>query len=302
MSYNFARPLHNKILAGSFVERILEIQSSEEIRQAVNKIVSSEMQLKQIDSRSTLTSDEYRDYGFQDDKSRKELRMRIFKELVSNIRPANDDAIKLGFGGALPTTGEVQAKKQAFLITGLPASGKSTIATTIADKTGSIILDSDFAKRKFPEYNENFGASIVHEESTVVVFGDKLVENEPNMFAYCLLNDYNIVIPKIGYDSDSILSLAENLKKYGYDIHLTLVSLDRKKATQRAFRRFEETGRYVPLSLVFDVYGNDPILTYYRIKNHEILTSYGKISTDVNKGEKPIFIEGTQGNPVEYFE
>jgi hypothetical protein len=34
----------------------------------------------------------------------------------------------------------------------------------------------------------------------------------------------------------------------------------------RALHRFCETGRYVPLGLIFDHYANDPALTYYKFR------------------------------------
>jgi hypothetical protein len=80
-----------------------------------------------------------------------------------------------------------------------------------------------------------------------------------------------------------------------------LVSLDRKNATVRAINRFKLTNRYVPLSLIYDVYANEPILTYYRIKTfHDFeFKSIGKISNDVAIGNAPRFVEGNnKSNPA----
>ena len=72
----------------------------------------------------------------------------------------------------LPNTA-LKKDKQAFYVIGLPASGKSEVAGLLSDNYGAIILDSDYAKRKFPEYQAECGATIVHEESSMVVFGGK---------------------------------------------------------------------------------------------------------------------------------
>jgi hypothetical protein len=86
--------------------------------------------------------------------------------------PDSDDHIKLGKGGAVPQN--LMRSKDACVLIGLPASGKSTIARRFATEYGAIILDSDFAKRKLPEFpNYPWGASIVHEESAKIIFGEE---------------------------------------------------------------------------------------------------------------------------------
>ena len=75
---------------------------------------------------------------------------------------------------------QAYARKQAFVLIGLPASGKSSIAVDIADKYGALLLDSDLAKRKLPEYKVYpWGASLVNAESSLIVFGDKVNARTP---------------------------------------------------------------------------------------------------------------------------
>lgn len=79
----------------------------------------------------------------------------------------------------------------------------------------------------------------------------------------------NLVIPKIGKSRKSILELAQLLStRWRYQCHLVLVSLDRREATRRAYSRYCETDRYVPLAYVFDEVANEPQLTYYIIRLH----------------------------------
>ena len=113
----------------------------------------------------------------------------------------------------------------------------------------------------------------------------------------------NIVIPKIGDSSESIMELTKQLKRFGYHVHLTLLGLDRKVATFRAVKRFHATSRYVPLSIVYDVYGNEPTISYYRIKNFhsDEFVSLGMLSNDVSLGSKPIVVESAVGNPAQLF-
>ncbi len=184
---------------------------------------------------------------------------------------------------------------EAFIITGLPAAGKSTIAEKIADYFGACILDSDYAKRKFPEFKSDHGASVVHEESSAVVFGNNELKDEPSVKEYMVYKKANIIIPKIGYSVDSIEKIKDNLILEGYNVHLLLVSVDKKTSTKRALARFLKTRRYVPLSLIFDTYSNDPMLTYYRLKDCKKWASIGKLSTE---GTQPEVIYGTKNSPA----
>jgi predicted ABC-type ATPase len=182
----------------------------------------------------------------------------------------------LGVGGALPRTGSARSDRNAYIVTGLPASGKSTLVNKIADDLGAVIVDSDFAKRKFPEFDSSAGAQLVHEESALIVEGgdaDEHGEVEPSL---------------LGHNQRSIEKLRDALKSSGYHVHLTTVVLSRSQATVRALHRFLETSRYVPLGLVFDNYANDPALTYYKsrvshLNNPSDWESFGALCSQTGK-------------------
>lgn len=304
MSQQYARPLNSPELVENFLANALNF-SHKNLKKIIPKIVDGEIGVANIaKSPQTLTSTNYRTKAYRDELVRWELRKKIITELSTQKRPSSDDKIRLNYGGALPTT-PVKSKKQAFILIGPPASGKSGIAEKIADSHGSVIIDSDYAKRKLPEFHEfPYGASLVHEESSAITYGLDNVYNPDNvksLYEVCLDKNYNLIIPKIGNNSSSILSLAETLKdKRGYDVHLILVALSKRKATIRAIFRFYETKRYVPLSLIFDGYGNDSWLTYFylRCKYESIFKSFGAISTDVNRGEEGIGFDVVGRSPV----
>lgn len=300
---SLARPLLDNELAAEFVIGILGLTNDGEIDYAVQKIVQAELQLSTINrrSKSTIDSSSYRCYSFSTEEKRRELHEQIFNDLISKPRLDNEDDIRLGEGGALPKEGQVMAQKQAVIITGPPASGKSGVSNIIADHYGAVILDSDYAKRKLPEYAQDYGASLLHEESQAIIFGNKPKYEGKNLLEACLTASYNIIIPKIGSNPKSLVDFATILQEENYSVHLLLVSLDRVKATQRAYRRYIETKRYVPLPLVFDVYSNEPILTYYRVKDNPCWSSYGKISSDVPKGSPYKVIEIKANNPARLF-
>lgn len=284
MSQSYSRPLNNDRVVDQFLYEQLGYQGAQDI---IPLIVKGEIGLPQYKDASTLDNKDYREKGVRENSKRWQLRSQIVQELITLKREADDDKIKLGAGGALPNN-LLKNENQAVIVIGLPASGKSSVSNKISEEFGAIILDSDFAKRKFPEfYNYEFGASLVHEESDAIVFACNQ-SNKPNdfetLFEKSVKNRTNIVIPKIGHNAKSIKTFAELLKNhFQYDVHLILINLDRKDATLRAVERYRSSKRYVPLGLIFDGYSNDPILTYYILKCKEksLFSSFGEISTHV---------------------
>lgn len=278
---DFSRDLNTDIQVERFVDQILGITDMVEKRKAINLIAQAERNIKDYPMYPTLTHRDNRDFQYRDDGTRKKLRSKIVDELFNIKRDINDDEITLGHGGAKPLS-DVQFDKTAFYVIGPPAAGKSSIASKIADQCGCYILDSDYAKRKLPEYTNQIGAaSLVHEESDFLVFG------ENGLMDLCVHCGANLVIPKIGHNSASIVTFCSGLKHAGYKVFLVSVDLNRQKATQRAYKRFVHTNRYVPLSLIFDGYSNEPTLNYFKLKqkNMDLFDGYCQISTDVPMGQ-----------------
>jgi shikimate kinase len=288
MSNSYARSINSGRLVEEFVDNVLKIREPEK-GEAINLILAAEKNMKGDEYFPTITHSDNRDYKWKTEAQREELRVKICEELSLMVRLDDDENICLGCGGALPKT-SLKNEKKAYYIIGAPASGKSGISSAIADISGAYLLDSDFAKRKLPEYSGQIGAaSLIHEESDTLVFSYKKI----SLFEKCLNDGLNMVIPKIGSNLEKITEFSSLLTKAGYEVFLILVDLDREKATRRAYERFKTTKRYVPLSLIFDVYANEPTLNYYRIKNHssKIFAGYALISTDVPKGDTPKLIE-----------
>ncbi|WP_460101565.1 zeta toxin family protein [Sessilibacter sp. MAH4] len=295
---NFARPLNNNDLAFNFLTKVLDIRE-EEADEAAPHVMKAERLLESMELKSTLDSKENRRPLYKDDEKRVNLRRKIFDELIELHRIEDDELISLGNGGAKPNS-PVQSKREAFLVTGPPASGKSFLANKIAEMYGAYIIDSDFAKRKIPEFGHEFGASIVHEESALITFGsvDAKYENEFNLYEFCIAKGHNMVIPKIGSNCESVREIRDALIEKGYKVHLLLVCLDRQETSRRALSRYLDTKRYVPLGLVFDVYGNEPTLTYYRIKEDEAWESVGKVSTLNLRDKGPEIVYSSRTSPL----
>lgn len=296
MSQLYARPLNEKKLVEKFLESCLKFKEAN-FGDVVLRILKEEILIDHVPQHhSTLSDMKYRHPDYSNDKSRKTLRKKIFKELLNNERLPDDNKIKLGTGGAKPK--KLEKNSTAIIVIGLPASGKSSISNQIADKFGAYIIDPDYAKLKLPEYHI-FGANTVHKESTAIVRSSPLTISEPSLLGACIYNKANVVIPTIGQSLDDIRNERNFLIEKDYIVHLLLVSVNRETATVRALKRFINNGRYVPLSLIFDGYANDSVLTYHRTKNDQEWASYGKISTE---GPSPLKIEcSDQDNPASLF-
>ncbi|MCW2259614.1 MULTISPECIES: zeta toxin family protein [Sphingobacterium] len=305
MANKTSRPLNNFELVEHFLQNALSINiEDDKMYEIVCQVVSTELNIENFDeSLISLNSKSYRINKYRKDSQRLLLQKRIVAELLIETRLENDEDIVLGKGGAFPLK-PVKTDRNAFIVIGLPASGKSGISNIIADEYGAIILDSDYAKRKLPEFSAlPFGATLVHEESDKIIFSSNNKDSFKSLFEHCIETGANIVLPKIGSNLTGIITLIEILKKSNYFVHLTLVELDRVKASQRALTRFNESRRYVPLGLIFDTYANNPTTTFYKIitYNNSDLESYGCISTDVKKDEKPKKVLLYGNNPAKLF-
>lgn len=282
MSQAYARPLISNPLLEHFLKTVLEYDC-DDLDEVVAKVMNCEMQLLGFDyDKSTINSKDLRDSKFRSESERAKLRVQIVNELFDQLRLPKDDDIILGKGGAVPYS-NLKLDRKAFIVIGLPASGKSYVSNKISDEYGAYILDADYAKRKLPEYKRMLsGATIVHDESSDIIFS-KNNKGFKSLLMKCIDIGVNLVIPRIGHGKQSIRDFSEFLfKELGYEVHLILVNATKKKATARALDRFLSSNRYVPLALIFDGYSNEPHLTYYQLRseNCEVISEFSEISTD----------------------
>lgn len=305
MVLNYSRLLRDDDSVEHFAVKVLQV--GDRIAPAIiRRIVTSEKMLMDFkDEENTLVSTKYRDRDCVNDLDRWKLRKQIIHELFTLKRLDDDDDIRLGKGGALPNSG-IRKERKAYILIGPPASGKSTIANKIAEKEGAIILDSDYAKRKLPEFEYECGATLVQDESSSIIFG--FGNDNPfklkGLYKVAVDSQYNVVIPKVGQNVDGILEMAEFLNSVNYQVHLTLLWLNKRDATIRALHRFDKTQRYVPLGYIFDHIGNDPLLSYYQIKEKAggLFSSFGAITTviDADNSQRCIDLHGD--NPAGWYE
>lgn len=154
--------------------------------------------------------------------------------------------------------GALQKKRQAFILIGPPASGKSTEARHIIEEHGALEIDSDLAKALIPEYDAGRNAAGVHLESDLIV--TKMV------LPRAVIARDNIVIAIVGRSVDKLRDMRRLLKRFRYSVHLILVHAEPHEAARRAVRRFETTGRFVDPEYVLEV-GDQPTRNYLSLKS-----------------------------------
>lgn len=163
--------------------------------------------------------------------------------------------------------GGVQANKQARILLGPPAAGKSTSAEEIARQGGYAIVDGDDAKKVIPEFDDGVGASAVHEESgamSQIVLRNMLAKGD------------NVILPVVGASSRSIEDRIALLKEAGYAVTVDLVDVSPDNAARRMAGRVMRTGRHIS-SAYFASIGNAPQETYENLKTLYPDLGFGRI-------------------------
>ena len=178
----------------------------------------------------------------------------------------------------------VKFEKKAIIILGPPASGKSSIANPIARKHNAAIIDSDEAKKLFPEFSDGAGANAVHKESKVIaeVLQTKAIDQ-----------GMNVVIPTVGSKPDVIAALINKFKANGFEVDLVGMDVSYLNARNRMLMRFVDTGRYIPLDYIQSI-GNKPLEVYNTIKKEGIADGYTQIDNNGKKDQPKPVIEDTR--------
>jgi len=124
-------------------------------------------------------------------------------------------------------------ERKVVITTGLPASGKS-ITGEKNDILAGLEIDSDIAKKLFPEYvKDPTMVSVVHSMSAVI--RDVILEE-------AIKKGYNLSIPTVGSkgNMDYFLKL---FKDNGYDVQIANISVPFNQNVARSITRMVQTGR-----------------------------------------------------------
>lgn len=197
-------------------------------------------------------------------------------------------SVTIDENGKTSYNGSVERNARLDIVIGLPASGKSSaIVDTISNEFHSRVIDNDEAKKMIPEFNNGWGADVVHKESQII--SDKA-------YLIALQSKDNIVLPKVGSNARDLLrNYIEPAIKKGYTVNVHYVELDREKALGRMLNRFFKEGRFLDPKLIDkyhnDLEGNKIEAAFAELKNSELISGYSKWDNDVAWGEKPFLEE-----------
>ncbi|WP_298595319.1 zeta toxin family protein, partial [uncultured Mitsuokella sp.] len=177
--------------------------------------------------------------------------------------------------------GAARKEGKAWLVLGVPASGKSTFSDTLIERDGALLIDSDEAKKLLPEFSDGLLAGAVHEESAKIA---------DYVLARAMANRDNVVLPLVGKTIASLQKRIDTLSNAGCEVHLIYVDLPIEKAIERTKARFRETGRLVSPSYLQKV-GLKPKQNYDKLKVTKGVDSYEAWDSDVVRGSHPRLIE-----------
>ena len=189
-----------------------------------------------------------------------------------NIAQAKASLIQKAESYAGP--GGVKRDKQARILLGPPAAGKSTSAERIAEQHGYAIVDGDDAKKVIPEFAGGVGASAVHEESS---------DMATNVLKEMLGRGDNVILPVVGGSPGSIRKRIADLKAAGYNVTVDLVDVKEDEAARRMAGRALSSGRHISSSYFMSI-GDGPSRTYETLKSEYPDLGFGRI--DGNGGQK----------------
>lgn len=171
------------------------------------------------------------------------------------------------------------------LVIGAPASGKSSLVNEIAAEHGSMIPDADEIKKMLPEYgSRGEGSQVVHKESTQLASEVRAIGRA---------RGDNTILQTIGDDPAQLRKNIQIYKDAGYSVHLHLIELPPEKAAARAVERYTKGGHFIDPEYIIKKVGLKPSRTYDIVKNDEGISSYQKLSTDVERGSAPIRVESS---------
>lgn len=147
----------------------------------------------------------------------------------------------------------------------------------LSQSVQNAFTESGVVAAELYEFDNGIGAGAVHEESKVI---------SENALDFALGEGDNIVLPIVGGNYEKLVAQIEQFRALGYEVAVHLCDLPSNKAIGRAIGRYLNTGRYIPMDILYG-YGNKPKENFYRLVQEGIIHEYSEYSNDVGYGEPP---------------
>jgi len=162
---------------------------------------------------------------------------------------------------AIYKNGSETKDRIAFIVTGLPAAGKSTLTNEIKANIKAIVIDPDDFKKVIPEYNNGVGTAATHKESKVLF---------KKMLKKAIPNGDNIILPVLGRNEQPLNYLINSLKNNNYNILMVRVDVPINVAKLRNLKRAVESNRYVYDDLITKEVDNSIKSIYNKLTKEQI--------------------------------
>lgn len=234
-----------------------------------------------------------------------ENRLKMYGDVISTVDMPNREMMQNFLSGEMTRFGSYSGRNEETgkpeynnpvkyggridIVIGLPASGKSSaVLNQFSVEHHSKLIDNDEAKKMIPEYDNGWGAGIVHKESQNITDGAMISS---------LMHNENIVYPKIGGNLEKLVEDIEMFKEeFGYEVYVHYVDIDYHKSESRLLSRFVDDGRYFEPNIIRTKYVVDGVnkveQTYEALKEMtNLVDGYSKWD---NNGTKPVLIEASE--------
>lgn len=166
--------------------------------------------------------------------------------------------------------GPLEKNFQLELVLGLPASGKSTMASDPdSAQIKAFILDCDVIKERIPEFQESYGcaADAVHVES-MNIMNDAVKELTTGR-----MKSTNVILPIVADDLDGLMTnYIKPFEAAGYNVRAVFVECPENVSVARNLARELESGRIINSKVVLS-FGTKPEEVYNALK--DMINSHG---------------------------
>ena len=173
---------------------------------------------------------------------------------------------------------QVPKEGKVVIVSGHPASGKSTATESVINKDNYLNVDPDAYKSSFIEFNGGLGTDVVHKASGII---------RNTMIDEAIAQKTNLIVETTG-NAAKVQKQIDMFRQAGYQVELIHINREPKVCAAGLVKRANKEGRVVPPEiLINDAVGSDytTIPTTIKDNNPDIT-----VTTFTNEGSREDFL------------